>query len=149
MVGEHLVAARLLHGGGEGPRSDDLDLERAGVVLGLLLEDVEVLGEQRAGAAQVGPGSVGEPPPGGLHVRAESLRDSEPAAGHVPARSTTRQLGQERKVGHLAQHHPQRLVEAARVVAGHRADAGRKGHADTPVRAVALIVAEPTTRLPS
>ncbi len=55
-VAEHPVAARLLDGGGQGPRAGHLDLERAGVVLGLLLEPVEVLGEQAARAAVVDPG---------------------------------------------------------------------------------------------
>ena len=149
VVGQHLVAARLLHGGGEGPRPDDLDLERARVVLGLLLEDVEVLGEQRAGPAQVGPGRVGEPPPGGLHVGAEPLRDREPAAGHVASAPRPGSSGRNGSDGTSPEHQPHRLVEVARVVAGHRADAGRQRHADTPVRAVALIVADPTTRLPS
>ena len=47
VVGEHLVAARLLDGRGERPRPGDLGLERAGVALRLLLDLVEVLGEQR------------------------------------------------------------------------------------------------------
>ena len=53
VVAEHLVAARLLDGGGQRPRAGDLRLERAGVALRLLLDRVEVLGEQRAGAAVV------------------------------------------------------------------------------------------------
>ena len=52
-VGEHLVAARPLDGRRQRPRSGDLDLERAGVPLRLLLQPVEVLGEQAAGPAVV------------------------------------------------------------------------------------------------
>ena len=46
-VGEHPVAARALDGRGQRPRPGDLDLERTGVALGVLLEQVEVLAEQR------------------------------------------------------------------------------------------------------
>jgi hypothetical protein len=46
VVGQHAVAARALDRRGEGPRSGDLGLERAGIALGVLLDDVEVLREQ-------------------------------------------------------------------------------------------------------
>ena len=52
-VGEHLVPARPLDGRGQRPRSGDLDLERAGVLLRLLLQPVEILGEQAAGPAVI------------------------------------------------------------------------------------------------
>ena len=57
-VGEHLVAAWPLDGRRQGPGPGDLDLERAGVVLRLLLQPVEVLGEQAAGAAVVDAGGA-------------------------------------------------------------------------------------------
>ena len=45
-VAQYAVAARLLHGGGQRPRSGDLELEPAGEPLGVLLQGVQVLGEQ-------------------------------------------------------------------------------------------------------
>ena len=49
VVGEDLVAAGLLDGRGERPRSGDLHLERAGPALRLLLDRVEVLGDAATG----------------------------------------------------------------------------------------------------
>ena len=70
VVGEHPVAAGSLDGGGQRPRADDLGLERRRVALRLLLDLVEVLGEQAAGAALVDALPVGQPPAGGLQVEA-------------------------------------------------------------------------------
>ena len=53
VVGQHQVAARPLDGRRQRPRPGDLGLERADVALRLLLDLVEVLGEQAAGAALV------------------------------------------------------------------------------------------------
>ena len=55
-VREHLVPARPLDGRRQRPRSGDLDLERAGVLLRLLLQPVEVLGQQATGPAVVDAG---------------------------------------------------------------------------------------------
>ena len=52
-VGEHPVAARSLDGRRQRPRPGDLDLERAGVALAVLLDRVEVLRQQRPGTAVV------------------------------------------------------------------------------------------------
>ena len=120
--------------------------------LRLLLEHVEVLGEQRPGAAVVDagrPGGAGEPPARGLQVGVEPGHHRERAAGQVGVRATAGQLGQVRQVGQLAEHGAHRLVE---VGARHRPDGGGdEGHAGatrgTPC--VALIVQEPTTREPS
>ena len=52
-VRQDLVAAGPLHRGGQRPRPGHLDLDRAGEPLRLLLEPVEVLGQQAAGPAVV------------------------------------------------------------------------------------------------
>ena len=57
VVGEHPVAAGPLDRRGQRPRSGDLDLERTGVALGVLLDRVEVLGEQRLGSPVVDAGA--------------------------------------------------------------------------------------------
>jgi hypothetical protein len=147
VVAEHLVAARLLDGRGQGPRSDHLDLEAAGVAVGVLLEAVEVLREEAAGPAVVDPGGVREPPAGRLEVRTQRRHHREAAAGHPGGHPTARHLGQVRQVGQLLEHEADGLVEGRLVVAGHRPDAGRKRHPET--RSVAAIVADPTTRVPS
>ncbi len=145
-VGQHLVAARLLDRRRERPRPGDLHLERALVALRQLLRDVEVLSQQRAGAALVDAGRVGEPPPGRLQVEAELAHQRHRPAGHPGDRPARRQLGQVREVGQLAEHDPHRLHE---VLPRHRAEAGGAcAHADA-VRRVEAIVADPTTRVPS
>ena len=79
VVGEHLVAARLLDRGGQRPRSGDLDLERARSQPCACSSSVS-----RSWASSDGPGAgrprgVGEPPAGGLQVGAEP-------GDHAPAR---------------------------------------------------------------
>ena len=73
-------------------------------------------------------------------------------AGDSPAG----ELGHERQVGQLAEGETDRFGVRPVVVAGHGPDAGRERHtraasvtARAEVRAVALIVADPTTRVPS
>ena len=149
VVGEHLVAARLLDGRGERPRAGHLDLERSLEVLGLLLQRVEVLGEQRAGPPVVDAGSVGEPPAGRLEVEAEVGDHRDRPAGHARGRTAARQLREVGQVGQLAEHDADRLGVLLRVVAGPRPDAGGDAHAVTSARAVETMVAEPTTRVPS
>ena len=127
-VGEHLVAARPLDGRRQRPRSGDLDLERAVVPLRLLLQPVEVLGEQAAGPAVVDAGCVGEPPAGRLQVGAELGHHGERAAGHGRGSAATGHLGQVGQVGQLAEDEPHRLVEVALVVARVRADAAGERH---------------------
>ena len=66
VVAEHLVAARLLDHGSQGPGAGNLHLEDAVIALGPLLQRVEVLGQQRASASVVDSRSVGQSPPGRL-----------------------------------------------------------------------------------
>ncbi len=130
-VREHLVAAGSLDGRCEGPRPGDLDLERAGVLLRLLLEAVEVLGEQAAGPAVVdagGPAMTGEPPAGRLQVGAELGHHRERAAGHRGGRAPSGHLGEVGQVRELTEDEPHRLVEVALVVSGVRADAAGPRH---------------------
>ena len=112
-------------------------LNGPGPALGLLLDGVEVLGEQRPGPAVVDPRGVGEPPAGRLEVGAEPGGQGQPAAGHRGRRTATGQLGQVREVRQLAEHHAHRLgvvervvgLRAQRLPAGHRPDAGGDRHA--------------------
>ncbi len=118
----------------------------------VLLEHVEVLGEHRPGPSLVDAGrTAGEPPPRGLEVRPELGHEREGAAGHVGGRAAAGELGQVRQVGQLTEHGLQRLAERGRVVAGEGADArGGQPHASWRSRREArVIVAEPTTRVPS
>ena len=152
VVAEHEVAARLLHGGRERPGAGDLQLHDTGVPLAELLERVEVLAEQAAGAAVVEAGAAraaGEPPPGGLQVDVEPRDDGQGAPGHGGGGAAARLLGHGREVGQLVEHDLDRLAVARtrRLVAGHRPDRGRQHAHDSPP--VSLMVAEPTTRLPS
>ena len=150
-VAQHLVAARLLDGRRQRPRTRDLHLERTVVPLGLLLQPVEVLGEQAARPALIDARRVGEPPARWLQVCAELADDGEGPADHGRGRAATGELGQVRKVRQLAEHGAYRFDVRRVVAAGHGPDAGRDGHrcSGTPTRRVALIVAEPTTRVPS
>ena len=59
-------------------------LNGARVALGLLLELVEVLGQQGPGPAVVDAGRVGEPPAGRLQVGAEVGDHGQRPAGHAP-----------------------------------------------------------------
>ena len=144
VVGEDLVTTGSFDGGGQGPGAGDLDLQRAFVLLGLLLERVEILAEQRGGPALVdSPTTAGEPPAGWLHISAE-LDQAQGPPDHVRVRATAGELGQvwQRQV---AEYDAQGLVEVARVVTRHRADTAGQRHA----RPVDAIVHEPTTRVPS
>ena len=114
VVGEHPVAARPLDGRGQRPRPGDLDLEGAGVALAVLLDGVEVLGQQRPGPAVVDAGGVGQPPPGRLQVGAELGDQRQRATGHVGVRAAAGQLGQVGQVGQLVEHHPDRQVVVRR-----------------------------------
>ena len=80
VVGQHPIAARPLHGRGQRPRPGDGVLERAGVALGVLLEQV-----------QVGPQRVDAPADG--HGPSRRSAASRPAAGRPPARRAARSTG--------------------------------------------------------
>ena len=73
-VAEHGLAAAQFQAGGQRPRADGLDLERAVVPLGELLQGVEVLAQPGAGAAGVAARPVADPPAAGLDVRRTSRR---------------------------------------------------------------------------
>ena len=112
-VRQHLVAARPLDRGGQGPRPGDLDLEHAVVPLRLLLEPVQVLGQQAAGAPVVDPGASVSRQPAGCRSAPMPLTTAsarpvidgrDAAAGH---------LGEVGQVRHLAEDDPDRLVEVA------------------------------------
>ncbi len=136
VVGQDLVTARLLHGRGQCPRTADLGLERTGMPLRLLLDLVEVLGQQRPRPAVVDARGVGEAPPGGLEVGAETGDHGEPAAGHRRPCATSGQLRDVRE-GELAEHDAHRLGVLPVVGAGHRPDtAGEGAHASASERAV-------------
>ncbi len=148
VVAQHLVAARLLDGRGEGPRPRHLRLERARAALGELLERVEVLRKERARPAVVDPAGVGQPPAGGLQVGGEPGRDREGATGHRRQDAPAGELGDVRQVGELAEHEAHGLGVGRVRRAGQGAHAGGGGHDMTTGR-VDSMVAEPTTRVPS
>ena len=133
VVGEHPVAAGPLDGGRQRPRTGDLDLERPGVALGLLLDGVEVLGQQGPRPPVVEAGRVGQPPAGGLEVGAEvgDTASARPVMSRV--RAAARELGHVRQVGQLVEHDPDRLGRSrSSVPPGMRPDAGggvMPGHA--------------------
>lgn len=153
VVGEDPVAAWSLDGRGEGPGAHQLGLERSLVALRLLLDLVEVLAQQAGGPALVAARAVGQPPAGGLEVEGEVGDERDRPAGHGRAGAAARQLGDVGKAAgrrQLAEHDPHRLGVGPRVVAGMGADAGGGRHrCPAPTRPVALMVAEPTTRVPS
>jgi hypothetical protein len=150
VVGQDPVPARPFHGGGQGPGAAHLDLELPREPLRLLLEPVEVLAEQGRRSAVVDARGIGEPPARRLQVCPEPGQQPHGAAGQVGMRPAARDLRQVGQLRHLPQHGPHRLVERVLVLAGVRPDAGGHGHRDgTPARAVAEIVQEPTTRVPS
>ena len=96
------------------------------------------------------PGRVGQPPAGRLQVGAELGDHREGAAGHVRVRAAAGQLGQVRQVGQLAEHDPDGLVEVApRPSPGIDPTPVARDHAAAPRARVAVIVQEPTTRVPS
>ena len=122
--------------------------------LRLLLQPVEVLGELAPGPALVDARGVGEAPAGRLQVGAELADDGEGAPRHGGAGAAAGELGQVGKVRQLAEHGPHGFDVRRVVVAGHGPDAGRDRHRRpvpwvAPTRCVALIVADPTTRVPS
>ena len=127
-------------------------LNGAGAALRLLLERVEVLGEQAAGAAVVDARGVGEPPARRAAGRRRGRRP-RPARGRSSrGGAAAGQLGQVRQVGQLAEHDAHGLGVVAVVVARawtRRRWRASRGSTPTAVRAVAVIVAEPTTRVPS
>ena len=152
VVGEHLVAARPLDRRGERPGAGDLDLEVPGVALERLLEHVEVLGEQAAGPPLVaGPArrrSAASP-------RAGGRRRARPTTRQRPARHRARwrrargaragAAGRAARRRRCARPRPGRSRAGSR-----RRSRGSRGTASRPrVRAVAVMVAEPTTRVPS
>ena len=94
VVRQDLVPARPFDRRSEGPRARDLDLERAGQSLSLLLDLVEVLGELTAGTAVVDARRVGQPPPGRLEVGSDAVHDRHRPAGHRGTGATSGQLGQ-------------------------------------------------------
>ena len=109
-------------------------LNDAAEVLRLLLERVEVLGEQRPGAAVVDAGAVGEPPAGRLEVEAEVGDHGERPADHRRRRRRGR-AARAGRAGRAASPSTTRTASAyvLGVVAGPRPDAGRdasRGHAD-------------------
>ena len=129
-VGQQPITAWALDRRRQRPRTGELDLQLAVVALGRRLETVEVLGQQRARPPVVDPGGVGQPPAGGLEVEAELGDDGQRAAGHPRRDPACGELRQERKIGHLAQHQAENLVE---IVPRHRADpAGDRALVDHP-----------------
>ena len=153
VVGQHPVAARALHRGGQRPRPGHLQLEQAVVALRLLLDGVEVLAQQRDRPPVVDAGGVGDAPPGRLQVDPHALEQRQRAPHHPGRGSPPGHLGHVGQPGHVGQHHLDGVVEGALVLAGVRPDAGRARHADvtgtsTPARAVAAMVHDPTTRVP-
>ncbi len=131
VVGQGQVAARPLDRRRQRPGPDDLGLERTLVSLRLLLDLVEVLREQAAGAALIHALRAGQPPSRGLEVEREVGGERDRAAGHGRARIPTRQLGDVRQPDgrrQLPQHEPHRLGVRVCVVAGMGADAGGGGH---------------------
>ena len=147
VVAEQLVAARLLHGRGERPRSDDLGLEGAADVLGQLLDGVEILCQERLRAAVVGAAGVGQSPARGLQVGGEPCHHRQAATGHRGVDPAAGDLGDVRQVGQLAQHDAYGLGVVALLRPGERPDSCRPAHA--PTLRVASMVADPTTREPS
>jgi hypothetical protein len=149
VVGQDLLAPLELDGRRQRPRSGHLLLDGALPVLGDLLEDVEVLREQGAGPTVVDPRGVEQTPPGGLEVGAQAVEHGERPADHLGGDATRRELGHEDEVVERAEHHRGALGV---VLAGQGADAGRP-HLPSPTptstRDVAVMVAEPTTRVPT
>jgi hypothetical protein len=129
VVGQQAVTAWSFDRRREGPRSGDLDLQLVACTeagcLGVLLERVEVLAEQRPGPSVVDAWRVGEPPTGGLQVEPEVGDDRQGTSGH-PCRGSPRgQLGQVWELRQLAEDEAHRLVD---VDARERTDT-RRPHA--------------------
>ncbi len=128
-VGEQPVAARTLDGRGQGPRACNLDLQLARVAEGargpgLLLEGIEVLGQQRPCPPVVGARCVGQSPTSGLQVEAEVRDQGEGPSGHARHDTAGGQLGEVRQVGKLAEHDAHGLVD---VLPGQGTDTRRDG----------------------
>ena len=128
VVGQQFVPARLLDGRSEGPGPGHLHLEDAAEVLRLLLELVEVLGQQGSGATMVDARGVRQPPARGLLVEAEVGDRGQGAADHARRSATTRELGQVGQIRHLAEHDPDRLGVLLGVAAGPRPDSAGDRH---------------------
>ncbi len=101
--------------GGEGPRPDDLQLERPGVAVEGLGELVEVLAQQRGRALGVAAGSVDEAPPDGLEVDRQLDEQPGGAADHVGARAALGQLGQVGQLRRRAARAPARSASRTEV----------------------------------
>ena len=151
VVGEHPVAAGPLDGGGQRPRAGDLDLERAGVALGVLLDGVEVLGQQRPRPAVVDAGRVGQPPAGRLQVGAE-LGDHARARGRSCRRARRGRAARAGAAGRAARRARPGRRRSKSVASSPGIDPTpvARGHAvDARCATVEAIVQEPTTRVPS
>src|SRR6185312_8292801 len=120
-IRDRLVAVVQLDRGGKRPRARDLEFQRAGVVLGEVLEGVEVAGEEVERPAQVPARPVDQPPTGRLQVDRHVDEERRAAADHVRAGPAGWQLGHVWQVGQLAEDGLRRL---GRVGAGHRSHAG-------------------------
>jgi len=153
VVGQHLVTARPFDRRRQRPGAGDLHLEVPGEALERLLQHVEVLAELAAGPplVQARP-AARQPPARGLEVGAELGDDGQRPARHRGGGAAFGELGQVRQVGQLAHDDAHGFV---RVGPGEGADTRREGHAGVSTsstdddRAVAVMVAEPTTRVPS
>src|SRR5215207_8700397 len=132
VVSDHLVAVRPFHCRGERPRTGYLHLERAGSVLRQLLDDVEVLCQQRTRTPMVDIGGVGEPPPCRLEVDSDCRDQGCGSPDHCRVDTTSWKLREERQIEQLAENRVCRLAE---VGARHRADACRAmRHGQTVVK---------------
>ena len=100
----------------------DLDLERADVPLGELLERVEVLAQEGLRPALVPPGGRRRSASPTAGRRRAGRRAGQAAAGEVGAGAAGRQLRQVRQVRQLAEDQPYGLAD---IDARQRADAGR------------------------
>ena len=124
-----------------------------GEALERLLQHVEVQAELAAGPPlDQARAATRQPPARGLEVGAELGDDGQRPARHRRGGAAFGELGQVRQVGELAHHDTHGL---ARIGPGKGADTRREGHAGVSTsstdddRPVAVMVAEPTTRVPS
>ena len=154
VVGEHLVAARLLDRRGQRPRAGDLDLE--GARCSPAPAPRACRGPGRAGCGRAGgrrPARVGQPPARGLEVGAEPGRRPRAPRRHR-GRWRRARAARAGAAGRAARRATSRTA-SSRVGRRAGADAGREGHAGSrrsstaTARVVDSMVAEPTTRVPS
>ena len=104
------MPGRQLDSGGQRPRSGELDLQGAGVSLGLSLQGVEIASEQVAGAAQVPAGARGHPPAGGLNLDRQVDEQPRRPADEFRADSSGRQFRDVGQIGELAEDGAKGLV---------------------------------------